>query len=283
MCIFCGGQCGGAGEFLISIGLPFLVLYFLRIKKALLRLKNKIVHRGQAIPAEPIRCECCDQPQQDCRAIHSQSIDPKDLEILELESQENESTKVSSKTTMLNNQLNLAKERVSGVKGWLLLLCLNLTIFIPAAYLYQLNCVLDLFNSTRNKILLLMFKAILAYSILTVATMLFLAIFSFYTGLRLWNLKPGAVKIAKAFLITQLLLILTITIIRPFITSTLNTGGQIFTAILISLIPSLFQFCLWYLYLTKSSRVHNTYDGGEAKISMLPSPPAKLAGQTEFT
>ncbi len=180
-------------------------------------------------------------------------------------SQENGPTEVSLKTTTLNNRINLVKERVSGVKGWLLLLCLNLTIFIPASYLYQINCVLDLFNSTRNKILLLMFKALLAYNVLAIVTMLFLAIFSFYAGLRLWHVKSRAVKTAKGFLITQLLLILAITTIRPFMTLTLETKGKVFGAILISLIPSLFQFGLWYLYLTKSSRVLNTYGGGEPK------------------
>ena len=270
MCIFCGGQCGGAGEFLISIGLPFLVLYFLRIKNALVRLKNRIVHRGQAIPAAPTKCECCGQPRQDCRAPQSQSIDLKDLELLELKSQQNESNEVSTETTSLNNQLNLVKARVSEVKGWLLLLCLNLTIFIPAAYLYQINCILDLFNSRRNKILLLMFKTLLAYNVLAIATMLFLAIFSFYAGQRLWQIKSRAVKTAKVFLVTQLLLILVITIIRPIMTATVDTGGQVFGAILISLIPSLFQFGLWYLYLTKSSRVRNTYGDGEAKLSMIP-------------
>lgn len=274
MCIFCGGQCGGFGEFLISLGLPFLVLYFLRIKNSLIRLKNRIVHRDQEIPAEPIKCECCDQPLQACRAIHTQAIDPQDLELLELQTQENGSPDASLKTL---------KKRLSGVKGWLLLLCLNLTIFIPAAYFYQINCVLDLFNSPRNKILLLMFKALLAYNVLTMATMLFIAIFSFYAGLRLWHIKPKAVKTAKVFLITQLLLILVITIIRPFMTSTIDSGGKVFSAILISLIPSLLQFGLWYLYLTKSRRVLNTYGGGEAKISMLPSPPATLAGHTEVT
>ena len=79
MCIFCGGQCGGFGEFLISIGLPFLALYFSRIKQALVRLKNRIFHSGQEIIAEPIKFECCDQPRHDCRTIHPQSIDPKDL------------------------------------------------------------------------------------------------------------------------------------------------------------------------------------------------------------
>jgi hypothetical protein len=46
MCIFCGGQCGGLGEFLISIGLPFLVLYFSRIKNSLLKIKDGIMRRG---------------------------------------------------------------------------------------------------------------------------------------------------------------------------------------------------------------------------------------------
>ncbi len=27
MCIFCGGQCGGMGDMLISLGLPLLALY----------------------------------------------------------------------------------------------------------------------------------------------------------------------------------------------------------------------------------------------------------------
>lgn len=283
MCIFCGGQCGGVGEFLISLGLPFLALYFSRIKNALVRLKNRIVHPGQEIQAEPAKCGCCDQPRQDCRAIHPQSIDPKELELLKFKSQENWPTEVPLETSRLNNQINLVKEGASGVKGWLLILCLNLTIFIPASYLYQINCVLDLFNSKRNKILLLMFKSLLAYNVLTIATMLFLAIFSFYAGLGLWHFKSRAVKTAKAFLITQLLLLFLITMIRPIMTSTIDTGGKVFTAILINLIPSLFQFGLWYLYLIKSSRVLNTYGGGEAKISMLPSPPAKLAGHTEFT
>jgi hypothetical protein len=282
MCIFCGGQCGGAGDFLISIGLPFLVLYFLRIKKALVRLKNRVFRKGHEIPAELIKCSCCDQPQQDYKALHSQSIDPKYLELLEFDSQATEAAEVYLQTTALSNHLNLINARVSGVKGWLLLLCLNLTIFIPASYLYQLNCVLHLFNSTRNKILFSIFKTLLVYNILTIAVMLFLAVFSFYAGLRLWHVKSRAVKTAKAFFIFQFLLILLISIIRPIMTSTIDTGWQVLSALLISLIPSLFQFGLGYLYLAKSSRVQNTYGGDEANISSLPSPQRKLAGQTEF-
>jgi hypothetical protein len=48
MCIFCGGQCGGVGELLISLGLPFLALYLSRIKGSLLKIKKTIFPRGSA-------------------------------------------------------------------------------------------------------------------------------------------------------------------------------------------------------------------------------------------
>ncbi|MGO9580933.1 MAG: hypothetical protein ACLP2P_16155 [Desulfobaccales bacterium] len=287
MCIFCGGQCGGLGEFLISLGLPFLALYFSRIKKALGKMKNKILRRDLAGALdEPITCQCCGEALQDCRGISSQSLDRENLDQLELKFQDNESAEIliSTETTNINNQIKLETETgLKGVKGWLLLLCLNLTIFIPASYLYQFNCILDLYNSTRNKILLLMFKKLLLFNIATGATMLFLAIFSFYVGMKLWNIKSGAVRIGKAFLIIQLFLIFIITIIRPFMTFSSEPKGTIFGAILLSLIPSLFQFGLWYLYLSKSSRVYNTYRGTEEKRSSIMPPPTKLDSYTELS
>jgi hypothetical protein len=287
MCIFCGGQCGGLGEFLISLGLPFLALYFSRIKKALGKIKNKILGRDLAGALdEPITCKCCGEALRDCREIASRSIDREDLELLELKPQDNESARISilAETAKLNNQIKLETETApEGVKGWLLLLCLNLTIFIPATYLYQINCILDLHNSTQNKILLLMFKKLLLFNIATGTTMLFLAIFSFYVGLKLWNIKSGAVKIAKAFLIIQLFLIFIITIIRPFITFSIEPKGTIFGAVLLSFIPSLLQFGLWYLYLSKSSRVYNTYRGTEEKRLSIMPPPTKLDGYTELS
>lgn len=288
MCIFCGGQCGGLGEFLISLGLPFLALYFSRIKNTLTKIKNKILRRDLpgAVLDEPIKCQCCGEALRDCREISSQSINFENLELLELKSQDNASTQISISTepTKLNSQLKLEIETSpKGVKGWLLLLCLNFTIFIPASYLYQINCVLDLFNSTRNRILLLMFKALLVYNILIIATILFLAILSFYAGLRLWHIKPRAVKISKAFLIIQLILTFIITTIRPFTTFSIEPKGTIFGAILLSLIPSLLQFSLWYLYLSKSSRVYNTYRSTKEKRFSIMPPPTKLKRYTGLT
>ncbi len=288
MCIFCGGQCGGLGEFLISLGLPFLALYFSRIKKALVKIKNKILRRDLpgAVLDEPITCKCCGEALWDCREISSQSIDCENLELLDLKFQDNESAEISisTDTTKPNNQIKLETETApEGVKGWLLLLCLTFTIFIPTTYLYQVNCILDLYNYTQNKILFLMFKKLLLFNMATGATMLFLAIFSFYVGLKLWNIKSGAVKIAKAFLIIQLFLIFIIAIIRPFMTFSIEPKETIFGAVLLSLMPSSLQFGLWYLYLSKSSRVYNTYRGTEEKRLSIMPPPTILKGYTELT
>jgi len=71
MCIFCGGQCGGLGEFLISLGLPLLALYLWRIKNALAKIKNKNLPRDLAGAGldEPITCKCCGEALRDCREI----------------------------------------------------------------------------------------------------------------------------------------------------------------------------------------------------------------------
>ena len=84
MCIFCGGQCGGMGEFLISLGLPFLALYFFRIKRALARLKNRLLQRKPTvgIPAEAVTCQCCGESLADCRQVLSQPLGPHDLDLL---------------------------------------------------------------------------------------------------------------------------------------------------------------------------------------------------------
>lgn len=43
MCMFCGGQCGGVGDFIISTVLPFLAVIFVKLKHILFRknLKEK--------------------------------------------------------------------------------------------------------------------------------------------------------------------------------------------------------------------------------------------------
>ncbi|MGA9756559.1 MAG: DUF2569 family protein [Desulfobaccales bacterium] len=278
MCIFCGGQCGGVGEFLISLGLPFLALYFSRMKKALLRIKNRIIPRGshtEKTHDKAIKYRCCGEWR---------STGLKEIGLIGSKSPLNKRAYIPNAITQFNNLRELEqKSSPKGVKGWLLLLCLNLTIFIPASCLYEANCTLDLFNSTRNKILLFMFKELLLYNMLLIGIMVFLTIFSFYAGLRLWEVKPRAVKIAKTFLILQLSLTSILVIIGPFMTLPLGGNENILRDIIKRLTPSLLNFSLWYLYLSNSSRVFTTYGEAEKKSTNIRQLPIKLKSSTELT
>ncbi len=201
MCIFCGGQCGGMGEFLISLGLPFLALYFFRIKRALATLKNRVLRRNPTtgIPAEAVTCQCCGESLADCRQVLSQPLSLQDVDLLTVRPFPHVAVTISPAAAPAHPRTAAANTALRGVKGWLLLICLNFTIIIPAAYLYQLNCLLDLYTYMQNRIFLVMYKEVLLYTIINFGLMFFLAIFSFYTGLRLWHLKPKAVATAKTF------------------------------------------------------------------------------------
>jgi hypothetical protein len=295
MCILCGGQCGGIGEFLISIGLPFLALYFFRIKNALKKIINKFLPRDPdavTIHDKVVVGGDWDKSSMGGRSIPLPPIDLKDINLLEVNYLAKPPTILPIVKPKFNEQINSEKGGVQGVKGWLLLLCLSLSIILPALYLYQLNITLTLFKSKTVRALLIICNesSIYFYIILSI-TMVFLAIFSFWAGLRLWGLKPNAVRTTKLFLLTQLALTFIIDIIRPAMAFPLgdNEGfGEIIgstTSYLIRrLIPSLnylsltlgnkeYSFPLphispewlsvliiiWYFYLNNSRRVRNTY------------------------
>jgi hypothetical protein len=288
MCIFCGGQCGGIGEFLISIGLPFLGLYFLRVKTFLIKIINKIISRGSC--AEEIQDGAIKFGED--RKIRLQGTDLKQIGLLAFKSSAKRPAIFPIEKTILIRQDNLEKGKPQGVKGWLLLLALTLSVIIPASYLYQLNVTLTLISSPTTRAFLLICNELSIYFyIIFIVAMVFLAIFSFYAGLRLWELKHNAVKIAKTFLLTQLTLIVVIVIIRPVMTFPWGGNGSfgdiirsITSFIINSITPSLNHFSLtlgkkviyfplphislellsvliliWYLYLNNSSRVRNTY------------------------
>ncbi len=242
MCIFCGGQCGGVGEFLISMGLPFLVLFFFKIKNSLLRIKAKIFPGAAAAgPTEIKTCACCGKPPGECRALATGPLDPKTMELLEFEPQE--------------------KGRAQGVKGWLWFLCLNLTMIIPFSYLYQTNTALRIFYTPGMQLPIALFKQSLLYNIISISSWILLAIFSCYAGLSLWGRKRRAVKIAKGFLITQLLIMFILIVMQPFMEFSLDGNGNSVLGVTKAFLPFLLYFIVWYLYLSFSARVCNTYGG----------------------
>jgi len=138
------------------------------------------------------------------------------------------------------------------VSGWLLALCLILTVVLPATSLYRIishTIPTAIAAQTLNRILLLS-----VYSLLFSA----LAVLSFVAGLRLWLVKHHAIGFTRRFLLTYLIanaayFVFWIAVIRPTTRVAYAEMGWYHI-----LGPAAFVF-LWYTYLEHSKRVRNTY------------------------
>ncbi len=253
MCIFCGGQCGGLGEFLISIGLPFLGFYVLRMKGFLVKLKKRIL--GQ--PASEAQLPRPQTPGESAACQAGATLVelpvPRPLEIL------------PEIIKFADQGKTQTKEGPRGVKGWLLLFCLILTIVIPASYLYKAMYSLDFIYFSYNVVPIIIYKKAFFYHALTIVTLTFLSAFSFYAGLKLWEVKPGAVKITKAYLFTQLFATYILVLMRPFMAFWWEENQITFGSLAITLIASTLHFTLWYLYLDRSKRISHTYSQAGAE------------------
>jgi hypothetical protein len=142
------------------------------------------------------------------------------------------------------------------VGGWLFLLCFVLTIWSPAASLYYIfrHTIPTLINPHTFIRVLPLF---IVYPVLFVP----LAVFSFIAGLKLWRVKPGAVRIAKLYLLTFLgahfayflVWVFWLLIFRP---DRPVTFGEMGWGHLV--VPTL-HVAVWYSYLERSTRVRRTY------------------------
>lgn len=255
MCIFCGGQCGGVGELLISLGLPFLAIYFMRLKAFLGRMKKKIL--GQPMPESAnTSCECCG----DLQSAGSQGLSPM-LSEVRLDQPLELSLATTSQTVD-----EPATSRPEGVRGWLLLLCINLIILIPALNLYQTICMTNMLVHPQYRILLALWSKSYYYlNIAMIFIMIFIAVYSFYSGWQLWTIKEGAVKTAKSFLIVQLSLALVTLALQQLMDSQSAGNAFIFAPIMGQALAPVLYFSVWYFYLMKSPRVHKTYSQAEGK------------------
>ena len=138
------------------------------------------------------------------------------------------------------------------ISGWLLALCLILTIGFPATSLYRIishTIPTAIAAHTLNRVLLLS-----VYSLLFSA----LAVLRFVAGLRLWLVKPHAVGFARRFLLAYLIanvayFVFWIAVIRPTKQVAYAEMGWYHIVG-----PAAFVF-LWYTYLEHSKRVRSTY------------------------
>lgn len=142
-----------------------------------------------------------------------------------------------------------------GVKGWLLLFCLSLTVFSPLLTLYNLGIAYEETSSLFNR-----YPGLQNLFYIDLILSLALTAFSIYAGIALWNIKPDAVKIAKAYLLTFLAYTVVASIL-PFQAGLPSSSNDLMMQeVMIGLLRSGIYVVIWYWFLNVSVRVKATYD-----------------------
>ena len=139
-----------------------------------------------------------------------------------------------------------------GVRGWLLALCLMLTVIGPAIAVWLM--VLEYTNAQPH------FSESMGMQAAAIGTLLLsgsAVVFGAYAGLRLWLVLPNAVSTAKYALLVGLAVDIVTTAIEAAAAPV--PSGQLLFQVEIGLIPTLVFLTVCYTYLTQSKRVHATY------------------------
>ncbi len=152
------------------------------------------------------------------------------------------------------------------VRGWLLFLCVSLTILSPSLTLINLLNGYSAANQLSDKFPLLM-TITHADSILSTILMTF----SIYSGIALWRIKPGAARLTKIYL----LIFLGYALIEPFLYAFAELPPQSNQVIIEEGIKGFFRgvvyVTIWFLYLSKSRRVKHTFGHSRSKTQKLNS------------
>ena len=146
------------------------------------------------------------------------------------------------------------RKEMRGVRGWLFLLCFNLTILDPLAILSTLFTAATVLRPDFDKYPAL-FRLILVSGICRLA----LAVFSVYSGIALWRVLPGAVSAAKRYL----QFVVAYSAFAVFLPGVVGLPQDLYQEMLgpdlFSSLLTLIYAAAWYGYLKRSRRVKATY------------------------
>jgi hypothetical protein len=147
-----------------------------------------------------------------------------------------------------------ADEQYRGVRGWLLILCLNVAIFDPLTMLLTIFLV-----TSATKPYFGEHPELLRLCLASGICRLALAVFSVYAGMALWKVVPGAVSIAKKYLMAVVLYSVVASLL-PVIAGVPQESYQEFAGqTLFNSLLTMSYAIAWYLYLQRSKRVKATY------------------------
>jgi hypothetical protein len=141
-----------------------------------------------------------------------------------------------------------------GVGGWLLLFCIALTMFSPlitfSSFAWDYGAYSKYFGQ---------FPGLLAITVIDTVLSLALMTFSVYAGIRLWRVRPGAVRLAKRYLLCFLVYRLFAAIL-PFMAGLPSAANDaMIEQSTMDIFRAVIFFAVWYSYLIKSQRIRATY------------------------
>ncbi len=131
-----------------------------------------------------------------------------------------------------------------GVQGWLLLLCIALTIGIPLLTAYNWSKIFS--------------YGVTPFPWFSLGLSIVMALFSFFAGISLWTVRTNAVRIAKAYFITEMIVpfVFGARLLIEVATSRVEMSAWNIFAVFVR---PILMAVIGYLYLTRSKRVQATY------------------------
>lgn len=139
-----------------------------------------------------------------------------------------------------------------GVEGWLAVFCLVLIVVLPASTMYQVfDHTLPMCLKTHDPRRLVLWTVYIVFSV-------GIAGLAFITGIRLWLIRPGALRLAKLWLLAFFCSHVSYFFLWLFLFHGVGTSPMAKVAWDHVLGPFC-SFALWSAYLQYSKRVRQTY------------------------
>lgn len=154
----------------------------------------------------------------------------------------------------------MAINNLKGVRGWLLIFCLSMTI----RPLLMFQILIKLFPAFDNpeypKAILVLFYGL----------SLAIAFFGLYSALLLWTVNRKAVAVTRVYLFCMLAYYMLVALFPYLFSADLQESALVkfFWAMQHSLYVGIIYFAIWFAYLSKSQRVANTYIANNSFSSM---------------
>ena len=139
-----------------------------------------------------------------------------------------------------------------GIGGWLLLFIASLTIITPAFQGYIVYNELKLYQAAPSPLL---FKILAVDWFMRIILMLL----GIYAGIRLWLVKPGAPRVAKAYLVAVFAQQVVLLLMGFWIASKVTATPENIGSVIMEPLRSIIYVVVWYSYLNKSRRVSATF------------------------